>query len=267
MARQPKPKAEDRQFVTALARGLDVLRCFTERRPILGTTDIAALTGLPQPTVWRLCHTLVEAGYLVPVPKGDKLRIGAAVLSLGYAARASLGFLQIARPHMQEMADRYHAAVALAEPHRTSMVYLERCQGQSMLLMNLQVGSRIATAYTATGCAYLAGLPAARREALLDQIARKTGDDWPQVKTRIALALKAFDRQGFIVNTGLNDTGVAAVAAPVVSPDGRTVLSLNCGGPASVLTQELMNKKIGPELVVMARMLGAELPARYRRGQ
>jgi DNA-binding IclR family transcriptional regulator len=58
----------DRQYVTALARGLEILRCFSALKPELGTTEIAQLTGLPQPTVWRLCHTLIKCGYLVPSP-------------------------------------------------------------------------------------------------------------------------------------------------------------------------------------------------------
>ena len=53
---------EDRQFVTALSRGLEVLRCFTAERVELGTTEIARLTSMPQPTVWRLCYTLSKLG-------------------------------------------------------------------------------------------------------------------------------------------------------------------------------------------------------------
>lgn len=253
---------EDRQFVTALARGLEVLRCFTERRPVLGTTEIAALTGLPQPTVWRLCHTLVECGYLAPVPKGDKLRIGSAVLSLGYAARASLDFLQIARPHMQDMADRYALAVALAEPHRTSMVYLERCQGESMLLMNLQVGSRISMHNSATGWSYLAALPEDRRQALLARMKPKAGADWPKYQEQIDRAVEQLATKGFVVNVGWQHSGVAAVGAPVISDDGQTIMTLNCGGPSSILTDDLINQKVGPELVAMARLLAPELPAK-----
>ena len=54
---------EDRQLVTALAREPEVLRAFTPNRPELSTTEIAALTGRPRPTVWRLCHTLLTLGY------------------------------------------------------------------------------------------------------------------------------------------------------------------------------------------------------------
>jgi DNA-binding IclR family transcriptional regulator len=260
---QIEPDAkQDRQFVTSLARGLEILRCFSEHRPVLGSTEIAQLTGLPQPTVWRLCHTLVKTGYLVPVPKGDKLRIGGAVLSLGYAAIGSLDFLQIARPHMQEMADKYAAAVALAERHRTSMVYLERCQGESMLLMNLKVGSRIPMYLSATGWAWLAAVTAERRAPLMQQMKARSGADWPAYEARISEAFDQYQARGFIVNSGHEYPGVAAAAVPVISSDGQTILSLNCGGPSSVLTPVIMNGQIGPDLVALARLLAPELPAK-----
>ncbi|MDH3232081.1 MAG: helix-turn-helix domain-containing protein, partial [Alphaproteobacteria bacterium] len=56
--------AKDRQFVTALARGLEVLRAFQEGGP-LGNQEIARRTGLPKPTVSRLTHTLKQLGYIV----------------------------------------------------------------------------------------------------------------------------------------------------------------------------------------------------------
>ena len=56
--------AKDRQFVTALARGLDILRAFHAGEGMLGNQEIAHRTGLPKPTVARLTHTLTELGYL-----------------------------------------------------------------------------------------------------------------------------------------------------------------------------------------------------------
>ena len=73
---------EDRDFVTALARGIQVLQCFTAEHPELGTTQIAAKVKLPQSTVWRLCYTLQQVGLLVPGREADKLRAGPGVLTL-----------------------------------------------------------------------------------------------------------------------------------------------------------------------------------------
>ena len=45
--------------VSALERGIAVLRCFTEDRRVLGPTELSRLTGVPRPTVTRLASTLV----------------------------------------------------------------------------------------------------------------------------------------------------------------------------------------------------------------
>jgi len=59
----------DRKFVTALARGLEVLRAFTPTEGLLGNGEIAERTGLPKPTVSRLTYTLTKLGYLAHVER------------------------------------------------------------------------------------------------------------------------------------------------------------------------------------------------------
>ena len=55
---------KDRNFVTALARGLEILECFKFEDRYLGNREIVEKTGLPKATVSRLTHTLTELGYL-----------------------------------------------------------------------------------------------------------------------------------------------------------------------------------------------------------
>jgi DNA-binding IclR family transcriptional regulator len=102
--------AKDRQFVTALARGVEVLRCFSLEQPELGSTEIAEITGLPQSTVWRLCHTLQRLGLLVPGRDPQRLRPGYGLLSLGYATLAKSGVAEVAEPAMRDIAQRFGVA-------------------------------------------------------------------------------------------------------------------------------------------------------------
>ena len=51
----------DRKFVTALGRGLDVLRCFGPRDRWLANQDIAARTGLARPTASCALRTRRES--------------------------------------------------------------------------------------------------------------------------------------------------------------------------------------------------------------
>ena len=55
---------DDRNFATALARGLSVLRAFRTDDDGLSNAQIAERTGLPKSTVSRLTYTLGCLGYL-----------------------------------------------------------------------------------------------------------------------------------------------------------------------------------------------------------
>ena len=80
--------SKDRNFVTALARGLDVLRAFRANETTLTNTDFAERTGLPKPTVSRLTHTLCKLGYLVTDEGTGAYRLGAGVMQLGFGVLA-----------------------------------------------------------------------------------------------------------------------------------------------------------------------------------
>src|SRR5262249_56260790 len=81
---------KDRQFVTALARGLDILRAFHAGEGMLGNQEIAHRTGLPKPTVARLTHTLTELGYLNYIRRFRKYELGASLLPLPYPPISSI---------------------------------------------------------------------------------------------------------------------------------------------------------------------------------
>lgn len=72
------------QFVTALARGLEILRCFTPRENVLSNQDLARKTDLPKPTVTRLTNTLMRLGCLKREVHSGKYQLDVGVLGLGF---------------------------------------------------------------------------------------------------------------------------------------------------------------------------------------
>ena len=95
----------DRQFVTALARGLELLRCFTPQRPYLGNQDLSQLTGLPKGTITRLTYTLVKLGYLKQSTNSSKYQLSTGVLSFGYTMMTNISINNLATPYTEELAD------------------------------------------------------------------------------------------------------------------------------------------------------------------
>ena len=249
----------DRQFVTALARGLEVLRAFRPGDGMLGNQELAERTKLPKPTISRLVHTLTTLGYLEYNARHEKYSLGTPVLALGFAFLSNIGIRSIARPHMQELADFANASVALGGRDRLQMTYLELARGSMTVSLRLDVGARIPIQKSALGMSFLYGLPEAERDFLLEAICRAEGSNWPKVRKILNAAFKELERDGFCVSLGNFERTINGVGAPLMSPDGSTVYALNCSGPAFQLKESVLRESIGPRLVHTVRNIFADM--------
>ena len=257
-----RSSAPDRKFVVALARGLEVLRAFSPSEGLLGNQELVARTGLPKATISRLTHTLTKLGYLTHNERLEKYQLAPAALSIGYSALANMRIRQIARPYMQELADLTSASVALGSRDRLNLIYVEHCRGKDGVMLRLDLGSRVPLATTAMGRAMLAALPAKEREWLMSHIQRKEGDRWPKIRTGVDRAIKDYSTKGFTTSVGDWEPDIAAVGVPLVLADGSGVFSFNCGAPAFQLSQERLEKEIGPRLVNVVRNIENALTGR-----
>ena len=156
------PKSpEDRKFVTALSRGLEVLRCFGPRDRWLANQEMARRTGLAKPTVSRLAYTLTRLGHLRYSETLNKYALGSAAISLGFAALGQMDVRRAARPFMQELSDYTKASVHLAVNDQLSMQVVDTYWNSASFVID--IGSRVPVATTSLGRAWVAALPPAER--------------------------------------------------------------------------------------------------------
>jgi DNA-binding IclR family transcriptional regulator len=257
-ASAPVHAKEDRHFVTALARGLDVLSAFRSRDRTLGNQELARRCGLPKSTISRLTYTLTKHGYLEHAQDASGhagYRLGSAVLALGSAMLARMDMRQIARPLMQDLADSSQAMVSLGIRDRLSMIYVENCRSESALTLSLDVGSRIPLASTAMGRAYLCGCSDNEREALLERIRVQDEKAWPKTREALELALAHYRDHGCCASFGDWQRDVNAIAAAFRPAGGRSVMVVNCGGPGFNLSPEFLMTQVRPQLVALVRRL------------
>jgi DNA-binding IclR family transcriptional regulator len=204
------------QFVTALAWGLEILRCFTPKESTLGNQDISRKTGLPKPTVSRLTHTLTRLGYLRQDARSGRYQLDVAVIGLGYAMLSNFTICAVALPMMKELADYAGAAVAIAARDRLQMVYLDVVQGQGNLTMRRQVGSYLPLAQSSVGRACLAAMPENEQAVLLDHIRQRDPDACPSVRKGLDRAFRDFEDYGYCLSIGEWHKDVNSLAAPLV---------------------------------------------------
>jgi len=240
----------DRQYITALARGLELLRCFTPKHQHLGNQELSQMTGLPKPTITRLTHTLSRLGYLKQVSNSSKFQLSVGVLSFGYSMLSNLSIRSIAHPYMKELADYAGAAVAMATRDRLNMIYLDVVQGKGSVTMRRQVGTYLPIHLSSVGRACLAAMPEDEREFLLNAIRAKHKEDWIKINRELDKAFKDYQDFGYCFSVGDWHKDVNSVAVPYYH-DQHGLLVFNCGGPSFILSREKLEDEIAPRLVYM----------------
>ncbi|WP_228527184.1 IclR family transcriptional regulator [Noviherbaspirillum soli] len=254
---------EDRHFVTALARGLELLACFRSGDKLLGNQELAERSKLPKSTVSRLTYTLTKLGYLQYDEQVGKYRLGTATLALGSAMLSRLDIRQMARPLMQELADFSHTMVSLGMRDRLSMIYVENCRSQAALTLRLDVGARIPVASTAMGRAYLAEVSANERNDILERVRDLDELAWPALRDRVMRSVDEYHTLGCCTSFGDWQPDVNAIAVAFRPTENAAPLSINCGGPAFNLSREFLLEEVRPRLIELVAQLRRPSVAHY----
>jgi DNA-binding IclR family transcriptional regulator len=258
-ANEAREKEGSGDEVTALARGLTVLRRIAGADAPVSNRELAELTGIPKPTVSRITATLVNAGFLFQLPDSERFVLTASVLELSNGFLRNFDIRLRSRPFLIELAERTSLSVHLAVRDRLDMVVIDAIRPRSAILVSrLEVGSRMDLTRTAVGRAYLAALEPADRDALLAGLQAASGDDWPHTHARVVKGLEETRANGFAIATGEWHEGLNAIAAGFVGPSG-TRYAVNCGGAAHLCPREWLIEHAAPRLAECVERIMREI--------
>ncbi len=248
--------AQDRHFVKALARGLMILETFANTgKTWMQVSEIAEQVGLPKPTVARFVRSLESLGHLHYSANRRQYRLGAPVLTLGFAARQPFTLGEMLRPHLQNLADTYNVHASLAKRDRLDALEVLVCHSKSTLMtLKLDIGSRLPLAGTATGTALLAHLPEKERDVIYDRLRERHGSNWERLLQRINDGLNEIKDRGFVTAYRSWATDINGVSVPIRSLSGAPTYALACGAPAALLPPEKQHT-LGYKLLEIKRAI------------
>jgi len=267
--------AGDKQFATTLARGIELLRCFTAEHNELSNGELAQRTGLPRPTISRLTYTLTALGYLRHDARSGRYAPGSALIAATYPLMASIPLRQQARPLMNALADATGAHVSMGVRDRLDIVLVETSRLPAREIQRAQidggargpmadVGLTLPIVGSAIGRAYLAGLAAEAREALLNEIRVKAPEDWARFEAGMRAAVREHTRHGFCTMDGELVSEVLAVGAAYGTLRGGETVVFNAAFQRSAVPGRglaWLKSEIGPRLVRMVQALREGRPA------
>lgn len=249
------------QFIASIARGLEILRCFSASNQLLGNQDLARMTNLPKPTVARITSTLVSLGYLKQLPNTTKYVLDVGVLALGYAALSNISARTQAYPYMEDMSKYAQAPVAMATRDRLNMLYLEIVHSGSALTLRRPVGSTLPIHSSAVGRACLAAMGEKERQFLFDAIKKRHPDEWQQIKIGLEQAIQDYEQYGYCLSLGDWIKDVNSVAVPLFHST-HGILVFNCGAPNYMMDETKLKTDIGPRLIHMVNNISDALDNR-----
>lgn len=250
-------REKDRNFVTALARGLDILRCFRPLEPVLTNTDIAQRTGLPKPTVSRLTHTLCKLDYLAVDPQTGAYRLGAGVLALGFGVLSSMDMGEHAMLEMQALRDgpNPYITVALGERFQMQVMYIAVQRSREDVSLMVNVGTSLPLFSSSIGRAILAGLEDGARSDLIEHFSSLEPENAARFQDTAEAARAELAEKGHCSSYGEWREDVNGIAVPVRSLSGQKLYGLNVGGPSFRVSRKELENVYADMLQTAARKL------------
>ncbi|MEU6536849.1 IclR family transcriptional regulator [Streptomyces sp. NPDC047000] len=240
--------------VEALAKGLRILALFTEQRPAMKLTDMAAETGVPLPTAFRMAATLVTEGFLEQLPDGA-YRPAPKVLTLGFSALRGMTLVELADGPLRRLATVTGQTVNLGTLSDDRVLYLIRLRNNDLVTANIQVGSRLPAVRTSIGKVLLADLDAAELEQCLSDVSFSGagGPNAIRVPARLAETLAEIRDQGWAIQDEELAYGLRSVAAPVRDASGVVVAAVNVAVPAMEFPVGRLHDELRPPLLDACR--------------
>ncbi len=225
----PTPKRS--YNITALQRGLCLLRLFSEAPRGLTAKRVAILSKLPVSTVHRFLVNLERTGFLAC--GGDGIyRLGIACFAIGQSALSQLDIRRVSLPHLEELNHRTRETIHLTVRHGLSAVYVEKLDSSEPLRTYSRIGAAVPLYCTAVGKVMLAYLPGQEQESVLRQLELKrltanTVGSLQELQTELYRVRK----NGYACDMEEHELHIRCIAAPIWDHRGEVHASLSVTAP------------------------------------
>jgi DNA-binding IclR family transcriptional regulator len=214
-------------------------------------SELVAGTGLPKSTASRLLQALERHHLLYRDEQGG---YSPGALFVGYTARHDpIGQLaRLAGPVLRDLTERTGETVNLAVAHGTAVVQVAQVDATFVLGVTNWVGVDVPAHCSALGkvCFAYGAL------AVPGRLARRT-ERTVTSTSALREQLAEVRRAGYATTHGELETGLDAVAAPVLGPGGRLVAALGISGPTERIAPQL--RQLATLLITQAAELSSTL--------
>lgn len=218
---------DDRDFVAALASGLDIILAFDSANPRMTLSEVATKTGMNRARARRFLLTLHSLGYVRRQQRYFELAPRA--LKLGYAFLSANSYRSVIQQHLEDITDITGESSSLGVLDKSDVFYVARSAATHRIMtITLSVGTRLPAVATSMGRVLLAQLPADELATQLSQIelTQYTQHTITDPETLLN-CLEKVRADGYCIVDQELDPGLRSLAVPVFDANDKLLGAIN----------------------------------------
>jgi len=243
-----KPPEEDsRSYVTALARGLSVMKAFDEQNAQLTLSDVARIVDLPRASARRALLTLEALGYITS--NGRHFSLSPQVLTLARAYLASSPVPRVAQGFLENVSETLGESCSLSILHGDEVIYIARSTRKRIGSLHRDVGAHLPAHCTSMGRVLLAALGDAELDAFVARVRLNSFTPYTVTdKNQLREILDRVRRNGYCVVEQELEIDLRSIAVPVHNAGGRVIAGMNVSAQASRTPKKQLIERFLPAL-------------------
>lgn len=250
-------KQSSPESVAAVLKVFAILNALGERNET-GISELSVRLAMPKATVYRFLQTMMTLGYVRQEADSERYGLGMKMYELGAKALQHPELVDIAKHHMQILADITGETVHMGTLIDSEIIYVHKVDSKHMLGMYSRIGRRAPIHCTAIGKVLMAWEHPARRDRVLDGAEFKRFRDKTITERSAFLAeLEQVKRQGFGEDREEFDDHIRCIGVPIFDRLGQPVAGLSVSFPTF-----RFDAAKAPEVVKMLKDASRDISAR-----
>jgi len=233
-------EASGLDLVSKVGAVLDAL----ERAGELTATELAAATGEPLSSIYRLLRSLSGIGWLDKGVRRGGYRLGLLFLTVGSALEETIDIREAALPALRHLVAETGATSFLCLRRAGRAVCVERIEGTAVRSLALELGNSLPLYCGAAPRALLAYLPLAEQLTVLRDIVSQPGDPGRPSPAAILADAEQSRSAGYTVSDQDVTPGIAALGAPVFDHAGNLAAAISISGLRSQILGDHAERNI-----------------------
>lgn len=245
---------DHRDFVSALATGLDIIRAFDRDHPRMTLSEVAARNSINRAKARRFLLTLQGLGY---VRKQDRyFELAPRALDLGYAFLSANGYQSIVRQHLEHITEVTGESSSMGVLDGADVIYVARSAAPHRLMtVSLSIGSRLPAVATSMGRILLAFTPQKLEHILNHANLTAYTSNTITNPDELRSCLHLIRTEGYCIVDQELESGLRSLAVPVHNQYGKLLGALNVSTNAARVPTKKLKRDFLPLLLEASRQI------------